>query len=146
MKPFKRVTRCLSLCLALVVTLLTAWILTFSGASLAADTPEPPAPRVVHKERITLAREAIQAQDWKGAIAVLTEALGELPEHTELLYARALLAERLDRLDQTEADLRRLSVPTRLVCGTRSNDVAHAIVDHLHRLLPQSRCWLPWPH
>lgn len=45
------------------------------------------------------------------------------------------------RADHTEADLRRLSVPTRLVCGTRSNDVAHAIVDHLHRLLPHNRRW-----
>ncbi len=41
----------------------------------------------------------------------------------------------------TEDDLRRLSVPTRLVCGTRSNEVAHAIVDHLHRLLPRNRRW-----
>lgn len=39
------------------------------------------------------------------------------------------------------ADLARLNVPTRLVCGTRSNPVAHAIVDHLHRLLPRSRRW-----
>jgi pimeloyl-ACP methyl ester carboxylesterase len=39
----------------------------------------------------------------------------------------------------TSADLARLAVPTRLVCGTRSNRVAHAIVDHLHRLLPHSR-------
>lgn len=45
------------------------------------------------------------------------------------------------RADHTEADLRRLSVPTRLVCGTRSNEVAHAIVDHLHRLLPHNRRW-----
>lgn len=41
----------------------------------------------------------------------------------------------------TEDDLRSLSVPTRLVCGTRSNEVAHAIVDHLHRLLPHNRRW-----
>jgi len=37
--------------------------------------------------------------------------------------------------------LRALAVPTRLVCGTRSNAVAHAIVDHLHRLLPRNRTW-----
>lgn len=41
----------------------------------------------------------------------------------------------------TSADLARLDVPTRLVCGTRSNPVAHAIVDHLHRLLPRSGRW-----
>ena len=72
-----------------LVTLLTAWILTFSGASLAADTPEPPVvkrsmPQAVQKERITLAREAIQAQDWKGAIAVLTEAVQVHPGNPEL--------------------------------------------------------------
>ncbi|MEY4767201.1 MAG: hypothetical protein RI907_3874 [Pseudomonadota bacterium] len=39
----------------------------------------------------------------------------------------------------TVDDLRALHVPTRLVCGTRSNAVAHAIVDHLHRLLPRSQ-------
>lgn len=38
-------------------------------------------------------------------------------------------------------DLMRLTVPTRLVCGTRSNQVAHAIVAHLHRLLPCNRRW-----
>lgn len=45
------------------------------------------------------------------------------------------------RAEHTAAELARLSVPTRLVCGTRSNPVAHAIVDHLHRLLPHSRRW-----
>ena len=42
----------------------------------------------------------------------------------------------------TTADLSRMSVPTRLVSGTRSNKVAHAIVDHLHGLLPHSRRWV----
>ncbi|WP_374255528.1 alpha/beta fold hydrolase [Aquabacterium sp.] len=41
----------------------------------------------------------------------------------------------------TEADLRALQVPTRLVCGTRSNQVAHAILNHLHRLVPHNRMW-----
>lgn len=36
------------------------------------------------------------------------------------------------------SDLRRLSCPTDLVCGSRSNAVAHAIVDHLHAQLPDS--------
>lgn len=45
------------------------------------------------------------------------------------------------RAEHTQADLARMNVPTRLVCGTRSNQVAHAIVNHLHRLLPRSRRW-----
>ena len=62
------------------------------GAAWAADTPEPPAPaavrqpvsKVVQKERITQAREAIQAKDWKAAIAVLTEAVQVHPGNPEL--------------------------------------------------------------
>ena len=68
---------------ALTLPLAVAW---------AADTPEPPAPaavrqsapKAVHKERITLAREAIQAKDWKAAIAVLTEAVQVHPGNPEL--------------------------------------------------------------
>jgi Flp pilus assembly protein TadD len=71
---------------------LIALALALPGAAFTADTPEPPAPaavkqpapRTVHKERITLAREAIQAQDWKGAIAVLTEAVQVHPGNPEL--------------------------------------------------------------
>ncbi|HLF97123.1 MAG TPA: tetratricopeptide repeat protein [Methylococcaceae bacterium] len=40
-----------------------------------------------------------------GAFDVLSQALGELPGRHELLYTRALVAERLDRLDVLEADL-----------------------------------------
>lgn len=62
------------------------------GAAWAADTPEPPAPAVVRqpaqktpsKERITLAREAIQAKDWKKAISILTEAVQVHPGNPEL--------------------------------------------------------------
>lgn len=71
---------------------LIALALALPGAAFTADTPEPPAPaaakqpapRTVHKERITLAREAIQVQDWKGAIAVLTEAVQVHPGNPEL--------------------------------------------------------------
>lgn len=45
------------------------------------------------------------------------------------------------RAEHTAADLAALKVPTRLVSGTRSNEVAHAIVDHLHRWLPRSQRW-----
>jgi len=52
--------------------------------------------------------ELLGRSDPEAAFTLMNEALHELPEHTDLLYARALLAERLDRLDQTEADLRRI--------------------------------------
>ncbi len=69
-----------------------------------------------------------------------------LPPHIQTLMA-TMVNNNLRHWDictrqpQTEADLRQLTVPTRLVCGTRSNQVAHAIVNHLHRLLPNSRVW-----
>ena len=50
-----------------------------------------------------LLREADRLQE---AFDVLTDALGDMPHNKELLYARALVAEKLDRLDVTEADLR----------------------------------------
>ncbi len=45
-------------------------------------------------------------KDYVGAFDLLTKALEEMPGQTELLYARALVAERLDRVDVLEADLR----------------------------------------
>ena len=38
----------------------------------------------------------------------------------------------------TRADLAQLNIPTRIVCGSRSNEVAHAIADHLDSELPHS--------
>lgn len=45
-------------------------------------------------------------KDYEGAFDLLSEALEELPGQVELLYARALAAEQLDRIDVLEADLR----------------------------------------
>lgn len=42
------------------------------------------------------------------------------------------------QVQHTQADLQALDIPTRLVCGTESNMVAHAIADHLASLLPQN--------
>ncbi|RRJ83385.1 alpha/beta fold hydrolase [Aestuariirhabdus litorea] len=43
------------------------------------------------------------------------------------------------RLDYDRAALSRCTLPTRLVCGSDSNPVAHAIIDHLARELPCSQ-------
>ncbi|HSO99834.1 MAG TPA: tetratricopeptide repeat protein, partial [Thioalkalivibrio sp.] len=45
-------------------------------------------------------------QAYEEAMEVLNQGLVEQPESSELLYARALVAERLDRLDIMEVDLR----------------------------------------
>jgi tetratricopeptide (TPR) repeat protein len=60
--------------------------------------------------QVALAEEQIlrDARRFKEGFEVLTEALGELPNNTDLLYARALVAEKLDRIDAAEKDLRRI--------------------------------------
>jgi len=50
----------------------------------------------------------IAAKHNQQAMAVYDKALQEIPDDPDLLYARALLAERLDRLDIMEDDLRRI--------------------------------------
>ncbi len=45
-------------------------------------------------------------KDYGAAFDLLSEALEELPGQVELLYARALVAEQVDRVDVLEADLR----------------------------------------
>jgi len=42
-------------------------------------------------------------------------------------------------IDNKVSDLQNLLVPTRLVCGTKSNPVAHAISDHLNHNIPTSK-------
>ncbi len=60
--------------------------------------------------RIYLIRAEIysKAEDFQAAYDVLSQGLEEMPEQMELLYSRALIAERLDRLDLLEADLGRV--------------------------------------
>lgn len=58
--------------------------------------------------QLALAEEQIlrDARKYSAALKVLSKALKELPKHKDLLYARALLAEKLDDLDLHERDLR----------------------------------------
>lgn len=49
-----------------------------------------------------------QKNQYRSAWGVLTSALAGHPDDADLLYARALVAERLDRIDETESDLRRV--------------------------------------
>jgi tetratricopeptide (TPR) repeat protein len=46
--------------------------------------------------------------DYKGAYAVLNEALADEPDSADLLYDAAMVAEKLDRLDEVEARLKRV--------------------------------------
>ena len=49
-----------------------------------------------------------EAKNYEGVFGVLSEALGKMPDSPELLYDRAMAAEKINRLDTLEKDLRRL--------------------------------------
>lgn len=60
--------------------------------------------------QVALAEDQIlrEARRYREAVDVLSAALSELPDDSDLLYARALAAEKLDLLDMHERDLRHL--------------------------------------
>jgi tetratricopeptide (TPR) repeat protein len=62
------------------------------------------------KVQLTLAEEQIlrDAKRFDVAFDVLSRALVDLPHNADLLYARALVAEKLNRVDTAEQDLRRI--------------------------------------
>jgi len=62
------------------------------------------------KVQLALAEEQIlrDAKLFPEAYEVLSGVLADLPDNTDLLYARALVAERLSRIDEAEKDLRRI--------------------------------------
>lgn len=80
-----------------------------------------PAPNEEVAARLVLAELDIlrQAKQYQEAMQVADQALERLPEENDLLYARAMLAEKLDRLDVLEADLKRILV--------REPENAHAL-------------------
>jgi tetratricopeptide (TPR) repeat protein len=62
------------------------------------------------KVQLALAEEQIlrDAKQYPEAFDVLSRTLGELPDNADLLYARALAAEKLNRVEVAEQDLRRI--------------------------------------
>ena len=60
--------------------------------------------------QLALAHEQIlrDARKFNDALIVLNEAIEDIPGDKDLLYARALVAEKLDKLDITERDLREI--------------------------------------
>lgn len=67
------------------------------------------------------------------ALTLLNNALSELPDNTELLYARALIAERMDRIGQVEADLRRV-LELKPDDPVALNALGYTLADHNMRL------------
>jgi tetratricopeptide (TPR) repeat protein len=62
------------------------------------------------KVQLTLAEDQIlrDANQYPEAFEVLSRALTEFPDNADLLYARALVAEKLNRVNTAEKDLRRI--------------------------------------
>ncbi|MDF1781929.1 MAG: tetratricopeptide repeat protein [Alcanivoracaceae bacterium] len=67
------------------------------------------------------------------AMKVLNNALIDLPNNTELLYARAMTAERLDNLPQLEADLSRL-LELKPNDPTAMNALGYTLIDRTDRI------------
>jgi tetratricopeptide (TPR) repeat protein len=73
---------------------------------LAGLAPEDDAARIrVVQTEAQIMREA---KDHRGVLAVLGKALEKMPDAADLLYDRAMAAEKLGQLDLLESDLRRL--------------------------------------
>jgi len=63
-----------------------------------------------YKRRLILLQAELfsQQKQYEKAFALLTDALVEMPDQKDLLYSRALMAERIGRLDVLEADLQKI--------------------------------------
>ena len=84
-----------------------AWLAQMRDSLSEGKSPHASAERVsrIAQTEAQLLREARQHQE---AFAVLDSALRSQPDNLELLYDRAMAAERLGRLDVLEKDLRRM--------------------------------------
>jgi tetratricopeptide (TPR) repeat protein len=72
------------------------------------------------------------AGDYKGAYTVLTAALADEPESAELLYDAAMVAEKLDRLDEVEARLKRV-IELKPDNAQALNALGYTLVDRTQR-------------
>ena len=109
-------------------------------------------PAVTIDERVQVRQAEAQllrdAGDVAGAYAVLTKALAEFPESPELNYDAALLAEKLDRVDEAESRLRKLvalkpddaqslnALGYTLVDRTSRTEEGFALIERAHKLAP----------
>ncbi|GIK87766.1 MAG: hypothetical protein BroJett026_32470 [Betaproteobacteria bacterium] len=109
-------------------------------------------PAVTIEQRVQVRQAEAQlfrdANDQKGALAILDKALEELPESTDLIYDRAMVLERLDRIDDAETALRRLvemkpddaqslnALGYTLVDRTARVEEGFALIERAHKLAP----------
>lgn len=112
------------------VTLAQQGKLDQARAHLESLQPATEAQRV----QLALAQDQIlrDARNYADALAVLTKALNELPDNADLLYARALDAEKLNRIDVAEQDLRRILKKDPKNAQTL-NALGYTLADHTTR-------------
>jgi tetratricopeptide (TPR) repeat protein len=109
-------------------------------------------PAVTIEQRVQVRQTEAQiyrdANDHATALAILDQGLAELPESTDLVYDRAMVLEKLDRIDDAEKALRRLvemkpddaqalnALGYTLVDRTRRVDEGFQLIEKAHRLAP----------
>ncbi|TCV84724.1 tetratricopeptide repeat protein [Sulfurirhabdus autotrophica] len=73
------------------------------------------------------------AKDYKGAFDVLNHGLEKLPNYPDLLYDRAMIAEKLNKMDVLEKDLRKL-IQLKPDYAHAYNALGYTLADHTTRL------------
>lgn len=88
-----------------------------------------------HRVRVYLAQGEILAskQRYAEALEMYSRALQQKPDDAELLYARALIAEKVDRIDITEADLLKL-LSAQPENANALNALGYTLADRTERL------------
>ncbi len=86
------------------------------------------------KMRILVMEEELnnQQENYKKAFGILSDALDEAPDDRELLYARALVAEKMDDLETLETDLRKILEKNPQDAGAL-NALGYTLVDRTTR-------------
>jgi tetratricopeptide (TPR) repeat protein len=109
-------------------------------------------PAVTIEQRVQVRQTEAQlfrdANDNAAALAILEQGLKELPDSTDLLYDRAMVLERLDRIEDAEKTLRRLvelkpndahalnALGYTLVDRTSRIDEGFGLIEQAHKLAP----------
>jgi len=109
-------------------------------------------PAVTIEQRVQVRQTEAQlyrdANDHAKALAILDQGIAELPDSTELIYDRAVVLEKLDRIDDAEKALRRLvemkpddahalnALGYTLVDRTSRTDEGFRLIEKAHRLAP----------